>query len=424
MMVTIHDPIHGTIELSAAETKLVDSRPFQRLRFIKQLGFSEYAFPGATHSRYGHSLGAMQMGTKIIDRLLDKLGLASPDAILIRQSVRLAVLFHDLGHAPMSHVSERVMPAVGELKLGAWVTDETRQATHEDYTVKLLIDSELTALIETHFGSIGVTGSRLAHLVCGYAAPQESDAFVVIRDGKHVDLAAILHQIVSGEVDADRMDYLRRDAYYCGVSYGNYDHLWLINNLTVVEHEGRLALALSHKGVWAFENFLLARYHMFLSIYYHHTAICFDHLLGRFYDSGEYSLPGDSESYIETDDIELMGVLRRSSHPGARAVVARQPYRLLVEKHDAGDASEIEALESKLKEAKIDYFAVRKKAVLSKYISKESQDFPLLVVERELGRVSRIEDYTPLYRRFEDEVGVARVFCAPGNADRARALLT
>src|SRR5687768_2755927 len=141
-MISIHDPIHGTIEVSAAEIKLIDSRPFQRLRHIKQLGFSEMAFPGATHSRYAHSLGAMQMATHIVDRVLESLRLPEVERIRLRQSVRLAVLFHDLGHPPMSHVSERVMPKVSTLRLGAWVEGADRQATHEDYTVKLLIDSE------------------------------------------------------------------------------------------------------------------------------------------------------------------------------------------------------------------------------------------------------------------------------------------
>src|SRR6478735_7335358 len=97
-MISIHDPIHGTIEVTTQEIKLVDSRPFQRLRFIKQLGFSELAFPGATHSRYAHSLGAMQMATRMIDRGLASLELPDAERVRLRQTVRLAVLFHDLGH--------------------------------------------------------------------------------------------------------------------------------------------------------------------------------------------------------------------------------------------------------------------------------------------------------------------------------------
>jgi uncharacterized protein len=309
---------------------------------------------------------------------------------------------------------------VSTLELGAWVEGERdRQATHEDYTVKLLIDSELADLVKQHVGDVGVTGARLAALVMGRTPPGDPKAFEV----GGVDLLPLLNQIVSSEMDADRMDYLRRDAYYCGVSYGNFDHVWLTNNISATEHDGKLAMALQHKGVWAFENFLLARYHMFLSVYYHHTAICFDHLLGRFYDSGEYHLPGDAEGYLATDDVQLLGVLRASKNPWAQYVVRRRPYRLLVETHDSGADARSAELDARLKEAGIDFFRVRKKAVLSKYFSKRDHVFPLLVLEPEVGRTSRIEDYTPLYRRFEDELGVSRVFCKPEQLEQARKIL-
>jgi len=424
-MVSIHDPIHGTIEVTPGEIALIDSRPFQRLRHIKQLGFSELAFPGATHTRYAHSLGAMQMATRMVDRVLEALHLSADDAARIRQTARLALLFHDLGHPPMSHVSERVMPPVGNLNLGPWLgnDDPKRQATHEDYTVKLLIDSELTPLIEEKFGAIGVTGARLAGLVMGRHPPGDTGAYCAEHEGVTVDLLPLLNQIVSSEMDADRMDYLRRDAYYCGVSYGHFDHVWLTSSLTAVEHEGALAMALRHKGVWAFENFLLARYHMFLSVYYHHTALCFDHLLGRFYDGGEYELPGDAEGYLRTDDADLWVALRKSKSPWADMITRRRPYRLLLETHESGGDKEGCALDDKLTDAGIDFFRVRKRAVLSKYFKKRERAFPLLVLEPEVHRISRIEDYTPLYRRFDDELEVSRVFCEPSRIAEARKML-
>ncbi len=418
-MISIHDPIHGTIEVSRREIKLVDSRPFQRLRFIKQLGFSELAFPGATHSRYAHSLGAMQMATRMIDRALLLIDMPAEEKARARQTVRLAVLFHDLGHPPLSHVSERVMPKVGTLGLDGWVSDAERQATHEDYTVKLLVDSELTALVDEYFGTMGVTGARLAGLVMGRTPPGDDDAFVF---GGH-DLLPMLNQIVSSEMDADRMDYLRRDAYYCGVSYGNFDHAWLTGAITAQPYEGKWALALLHKGVWAFENFLLARLHMFLAVYYHHTAACFDHLLGRFYDQGEYTLPADSDGYLTTDDVHLVAALRASSSPWAKLIVRRRPYRLLVETHNFGDGRQDQELDERLREAGVDFFRGRSRGVLSKYFKKRDTTFPLLVVEPELGRVSRIEDYTPLYKRFQDVVALSRIYCKPEHLEEARRVL-
>lgn len=420
-MISIHDPVHGTIEVTPQEIKLVDSRAFQRLRFIKQLGFSEMAFPGATHSRYAHSLGAMQMATRMIDRLLPSLQLAPADAARVRQAVRLAVLFHDLGHPPLSHVSERVMPKLAALNLGLWAAgeDPDRQASHEDYTVKLLVDSSLTPLVEQYVGDVGVTGPMLAALVAGHLGPLPADTF---RFGG-TDLLPLLNQLVSSEMDADRMDYLRRDAYYCGVSYGNFDHLWLTQNLAAVEYEGRLALALQHKAVWAFEDFLLARYHMFLAVYYHHTPICFDNLLGRYYDSGEYTLSGDAEAYLDRDDVHLLAALRASRNEWAGCVVRRRPYRLLVETHNYETDPKHAALDAALTADGVDFFRVQSRGILSKYFGKRTKVFPLLVLEPEMHRMRRVEDYTPLYRRFEDVVGVSRVYCRPEHLERARKLL-
>lgn len=417
--ISIHDPIHGTIEVDGREIKLVDSREFQRLRHIKQLGFSELAFPGATHTRYAHSLGAMQMATRMADRTLAAVDIPEAERARLRQTVRLAVLFHDIGHAPMSHVSERVMPHVRDLGLSAWVGDEDRQATHEDYTVKLLTETELSRLIEQYFGDQGINGARLAALVMGRTPPGDERAF----HAGGVDLLPLLNQIVSSEMDADRMDYLRRDAYCCGVSYGHYDHVWLTQNLTAVEWEGQLCMALQHKGVWAFENFLLARYHMFLSVYYHHIAICFDHLLGRYYDSGEYTLPADAEAYLDTDDVQLNAALRASKNPWAHQVVRRRAYRLVIETHDFGDARKDASLDERMREAGVDFFRTTSKGVLSKYFKRKDEVFPLLVLEPERERLTRIEEYTPLYQRFQDVAAISRIYCKPEHLERARGVL-
>ena len=419
LMLSIHDAIHGTIDVSHQEIKLIDVQPFQRLRHIKQLGFSELAFPGATHTRYAHSLGAMQMATHMVERVLEPLGLSREDEARLRQLVRLAVLFHDVGHAPFSHVTERVMPEVSTLGIDSWIDDLSRQATHEDYTVKLLIDSELTQAIDEHMGDEGISGAMLAALVMGREPPGATGTFIF--DGK--DLLPLLHQIVSSEVDADRMDYLRRDAYYCGVNYGHFDHLWLINNLTAIEHQGRWAMALRHRGVWAFENFLLARYHMFLAVYLHHTPVCFDNMLARYFQSGGYTLPSDTESYLRTDDIDLTYHLRQSTDRWAKLVASRRPYRLLVERHNFGAEPNDSELDKGLRDAGVHYFKSRSKGVLSKYFGGVQDSYPLLVIEPELKRVRRIEDYTPLYKRFEGVVGVSRVFCEPSRFEDALTIL-
>lgn len=420
---SIHDPIHGSIEVARHELALLDSRPLQRLRHIKQLGFAELAFPGATHSRFAHSLGAMHVATAMVDKVLatTEVTIPRPERRRLRQAVRLASLFHDLGHPPLSHVSERIMPQLGQLQLPAHLVAHDaphRQATHEDYTLKLLCDSELTAALQASVGDVGVTCDMLAALICGRHVGEPTP---FCFDG--VDLLPMLSAITSSELDADRMDYLRRDAYNCGVSYGHFDHSWLCSNLTCIVEGNEVSLGLQHKAVWAFENYLLARYHMFLAVYYHHTSIGFDHLLGRYYAEGEYTLPADSEGYLRCDDAQLFMAMRASRSPWAKAVVERRAWRLLVETHtfDAEGKGEHARLAERLKDAGIDHYAAHSHGMLSKYFGKARMG--LKVLEPQRRRVRTIDAYTPLYRRFSGEVGVLRLYCPATEVARAREVL-
>src|SRR5437879_10456381 len=164
----IRDPIHGAIELTAEERALVDSPQYQRLRNVKQLGFADLAFPGATHTRYAHGLGAMAVATKVFDALAPRLELDPADKDRFRQTLRLAVLFHDLGHAPLSHATERIMPPVSELHVPDWARENgERRADHEDYTLKLVLDSGLAAEIRKRVGARGIEPSHVAALIGG-----------------------------------------------------------------------------------------------------------------------------------------------------------------------------------------------------------------------------------------------------------------
>ena len=114
------DPIHGSIELNPAEVAVLDSAAYQRLRSIKQLGFSEFSFPGATHNRYLHSLGVCHLAGRAFDSIFRRFGIAN-DSVRkrLRQTVRLAALLHDIGHGPLSHTTEEVMPKLKDLNLRA-----------------------------------------------------------------------------------------------------------------------------------------------------------------------------------------------------------------------------------------------------------------------------------------------------------------
>ena len=157
----IRDPLHGVIFISPNERHIIDSQVFQRLRNIKQVGFADFAFPGATHTRYAHSLGAMHFASQIFDRIFPAGSLKEAELKRFRQLVRLSALLHDLGHPPLSHTTEILMPTFGELS-GDF--NGGRQASHEDYTLLLIRESDLSELINTHFADLGLSAEQIAKL--------------------------------------------------------------------------------------------------------------------------------------------------------------------------------------------------------------------------------------------------------------------
>src|SRR5262249_5569664 len=150
------------------EAVVVDSPWYQRLRHVRQLGFGELAFPGATHTRHAHSLGAMHVVGRLFDALAARADLPDEVRHRFRTAVRLAALCHDLGHMPLSHASERIAPRRAALGLPPWVGRSLpgdAQATHEDFTVKLLLHTDLAELLRTRVGDLGITAESLAALV-------------------------------------------------------------------------------------------------------------------------------------------------------------------------------------------------------------------------------------------------------------------
>jgi HD superfamily phosphohydrolase len=407
----IRDPIHGAIEITPDEQAVVDSPQYQRLRNVKQLGFADLAFPGATHTRYAHGLGAMAVATKVFDALAPQLELEPDERARFRQTLRLAVLFHDLGHAPLSHATEGIMPPAAELRLPAWVgAAGQRRANHEDYTLKLILDSGLAAEIRRRFGARGIESEHVAALILGRTPPGTSPF-----RSRGRDLFPILRQVVSGELDADRMDYLQRDSFFTGVNYGKFDDDWIIQNLSSVEREGRVYLALQARAVFAFEDFLLSRYHMFLSVYFHYASVGYEVLLQRYCETsaGEYALPADPDEYLQHDDIALISALRASKNPWAKRVVRRQGYRMILE-----NVPGLEEQRRALEEAGIDAFLTESIGALSRY-GKDA----VLWVKSPRGEVA-IGDYTPLYERYAEAARLDRLYVEPEREAEAKRLLS
>ena len=436
--IRIRDPIHGTLHLTRAEINLIDAPAYQRLRMIKQLGLADLAFPGATHTRYAHGLGTMNNATRMFNQVSRFYDLQADDKERLRTTVRLAALFHDLGHAPLSHTTEAFMPSVEQLELGRWQEGEDgTRASHEDYTLKFLTDSELTQRIQERITpDYGVTSDDIASLVAGRtASPEDRQRFIV----SGLDWLPVLRQCVSSELDADRMDYLLRDSYYAGVPYGRYDLEWLLENLTPVEIGDRIHLGLDARASFSFEDFLLSRYHMFTSVYLHQIPISYEAMLRKFQaeDEGSLVVPSDIESYLRCDDVWLWNALRESKSEWAQRIVDRSAYRMLAEVkifQDHGQVEQVshdidlEELKADLDEAGIDSIIHGAKGQLSKYyrISNRPQpadslDPSMYIVDGQ--QTIPIEDYSPVFRRYAGAVNIKRIYIDPTRHSEAKKIM-
>ncbi|MHA2265437.1 MAG: HD domain-containing protein, partial [Candidatus Thorarchaeota archaeon] len=229
----INDPIHGFIGITELESKVINSGPYQRLRRIKQLSGGHFVYPAAEHTRFGHCIGAMFLAGLTGKKLLGPMNLGEKTL----QEVRISGLLHDMGHGPFSHVFEESLI-------------ERRGWNHEDVTEWLIRESEVGDLLEDG----GISKNRIANLV---------------RGRRETKTDSVVSSIVAGQIDADKMDYLIRDSFYCGVNYGLVDIHRLINSLEVSDD---LTLEFDIAARGALEAFLVARYHMFLNVYYHKTV--------------------------------------------------------------------------------------------------------------------------------------------------------
>ncbi|HEU0251891.1 MAG TPA: HD domain-containing protein [Pyrinomonadaceae bacterium] len=229
------DPVHNIIRLQTDSDegelmmRLIDAAEFQRLRRIKQLGLGLYTYQGAEHSRFTHSLGAFHLMTRVLDRLGETYTIDHGD----RVAARAAALLHDIGHGSFSHVMEKVL-----------------NFHHERWTVQVILDqqSEIGELLRSH-------------------SPDLPQKVASIIEGKFQPSA--LAQLVSSQLDVDRMDYLLRDSLMTGAKYGIYDLEWIINALAIDEAEDRVYV--QARGVYAVEEYLQARYYMFRQVYFHRT---------------------------------------------------------------------------------------------------------------------------------------------------------
>jgi uncharacterized protein len=314
----IFDPVHRFIELDGGEVELLEAPVVQRLRRLRQLGLAYLAYPSAEHSRFSHALGALAMGT----RALQALRANSPDAFpsdadfaAQRRLLRASLLLHDVGHGPFSHACEAVLGV-----------------RHEQRTVAILALPEVAGPLER----LGVDPAEVLALITGTSAQYP-----------------VLRELVSGpNLDADRMDYLLRDAYFTGVANGRYDAEQLLGSLRVFELDGRQELGVDGRGVVALEGFVLARYMMFATIYFHHTTRAFERVLR----DGLHELwpdprkLDDIEEFLAWDDFRVVESMRTLDSEAAHALRERVTvYGLAAEFNAERDLGNFEACERELR---------------------------------------------------------------------------
>jgi uncharacterized protein len=433
--VEIRDPLHGSIEVSDAEAAVLDSRAFQRLRQIKQLGFAEFSFPGATHNRYLHSLGAAHLATQAFDHTFRKHKFSNDGVRLrLRQCVRLAALLHDVGHGPLSHTTEEVMPNLAEVNVKAYASrrtditlpteliSKTRQANHEDFTIKFVTDSPLTEVLRTSFADFSAL-----HIACLIDKTLKSPDDFFTDSG--IDFRPILSQIVSSELDVDRMDYLERDAYFCGTNYGRVEIEWLIDNLTFHVVDGQAYLALNKRALYAFDDFLLARHHMNLMVYFHHKSIIYEEMLHRYLTSKDCSffLPPNINEYVKCTDYSLYEHLASANNEWAKRITERRIYTVFFEYHVTEVNDRVREIQERLENSGIPTIVAKSSVRLSKYhgASTIERNFPIYVVDRfdSQSKPYPIEKSTEIFQKYDEIRRIERVYVPPeflGKAEKFR----
>lgn len=353
----IRDPIHVFIRLDTYERRVLDSLAFQRLRHITQLALTYLIYPGATHKRFEHSLGVMELAGRVFDvvtnpdNLTDEIRnlipeIAHKDSLSYwRRVLRMAALCHDIGHLPFSHAAEHELLPTG------W--------THEALS-RLLIESpdmkEIWASLTPP-----LSPEHIVKLALGV-----KDA----RDLTFTKWERILSEIIVGDsFGVDRIDYLLRDSYHTGVAYGRFDHYRLIDELRILpsfEQSSEPALGINEGGIYSAESMALARYFMFSQVYYHPIRLIYDRHLQDFLTDwlSEGQLFGgtfaiDVQGHLRMTDNEVNAAMRvaafdkdKPGHDAARCIMAHRHFKVLYERNpqdirvnsDPGEAIEVAAV--------------------------------------------------------------------------------
>jgi len=275
----IRDPVHGLItfnlsnEVDRAAWRLINTPEFQRLRRVKQLGVSEFTFPGATHSRLSHSIGVFHLARRLME-VAERYVSADKHSHSRKRTALLAALLHDLGHGPFSHAFENAEKA----RIERAGPPKESYRDHEHWTAELIQrkDGDIRRVLKEEFGGDGSIADDIAEMLKG-------------------DQSDLYSSVVSSSFDADRLDYLQRDRMMTGSGAGAIDLDWLLDNLRVVDArmssdespedsdgETVQVFAFEEKALQSAESFILARFHLYSQVYLHKTTRGIEKMLTAF----------------------------------------------------------------------------------------------------------------------------------------------
>lgn len=323
----IRDAIHTFVRLETCERAVVNSAPYQRLRCIHQLAMTYLVYPGASHSRFEHCLGVMELASRIFDVVTDQRHLHPDTRDFIffpgthehsywRRVLRMAALCHDLGHLPFSHAAEDTLP---------------NGYTHEDLSLDIIRSPEMGQIWQ----NLKVSAEDIGKLAVGskhYPKPL-------------TDWEALLSEIIIGDAfGADRMDYLLRDSHHAGVSYGRFEHHRLIDTMRILpqKESGQPlpTLGIEQGGLQSAESLLWARYFMYTQLYFHPVRRIYDFHLKQFLKEwlpdGKFSV--NLRDHLLLTDTEVISAMRLASndesapgHTPARRIMRREHFKRIAD---------------------------------------------------------------------------------------------
>ncbi len=477
----IRGNVHRSIDISKLEDAVIAHPYFQRLRRIKQLAFLNYVFPGATHTRFEHSLGVMHLAavawTKLSanqNRLHHSLsrygnfeaieqnninsesiyhGQLAPTFPLmgkifksdyILQTLRLAALLHDLGHPPFSHSGERFLPNLMDiLKDNPDMPDylqeyfqsrlqkhkdqgedpETVPVRHEVFSI-LMIDRVLRDIRKWHPHLEPMIDPRDVIAIINHHIAPKSDSIIA-----HYQALDLCRELISGELDIDRMDYLLRDSRECGVVYGVFDAERILDSLCVYHdrENKKLHVAINLSGLAAFEDYLRARHSMYLQLYFHKTSVAAEAMilhLGK--QLHNWKLPANVSAYAVCDEYNIGDKLQEAAQvlvpekaqPRFNALLTdllynRQLWKRVFEitgPKPKTSEKPLEKVEKILEDHNIPYETVSSGSSLTRFrprlAHQKSSNYLRLIKkdEKQFPRVCAIEDYSDVINTNKDVI--------------------